>query len=171
MQVIKIRFKETKMKIQKAYIIIGLIVAFAAFFELTAHADELDQTTILTFSQPIQIPGRVLPAGTYVFKLASSDSDRNLVEVFNSDQTHLYGTFQTMPSERQEPTDDTAITFAKQSGGNPEALLKWFYPGSLTGHEFAYSSRQEKELAQDKQQTVVASRQPTSSSEPAGMGN
>src|SRR6201988_4913628 len=84
MQVIKIRFKETKMKIQKAYIIIGLIVAFAAFFELTAHADELDQTTILTFSQPIQIPGRVLPAGTYVFKLASSDSDRNLVEVFNS---------------------------------------------------------------------------------------
>jgi hypothetical protein len=76
-----------------------------------------------------------------------------------------------MPTERQEPTDDTAITFAEQSGGNPEALLKWFYPGRLTGHEFAYSNRQEKELAQDKQQTVVASRQPTSSSEPAGMGN
>ena len=159
------------MKIQKTYIIIGLIMAFVAFFELTAHADELDQTTVLTFSQPIQIPGRVLPAGTYVFKLASSDSDRNLVEIFNSDQTHLYGMFQTIPSERREPSDNTAITFAERSGGNPEALLKWFYPGSLTGHEFEYSSRQEKELAQERQQTVVASRQPTAISEPAGIGN
>jgi hypothetical protein len=60
------------MKIQKTYIIIGLIIAFAAFFELTAHADELDQTTILTFSQPVEIPGQVLPAGTYVLKLAST---------------------------------------------------------------------------------------------------
>jgi hypothetical protein len=159
------------MKMQKTYIIIGLIIAFAAFFELTAHADELDQTTILTFSQPIQIPGRVLPAGTYVFKLANSDSDRNIVEIFNSDQTHLYGMFQTIPAERREPSDDTAITFAERSGGNPEALLKWFYPGSLTGHEFEYSSRQEKELAQERQQTVVASRQPTAISAPTGMGN
>jgi hypothetical protein len=159
------------MKIQKTYIIIGLIIAFAAFFELTAHADELDQTTILTFSQPIQIPGRVLPAGTYVFKLASSDSDRNLVEIFNSDQTHLYGMFQTIPAERREPTGDTVITLAERSGGNPEALVKWFYPGSLTGHEFEYSSRQEKELAQERQQTVVATRQPLAISEQTGMGN
>jgi hypothetical protein len=158
------------MKIQKTYIIIGLIIAFAAFFELTAHADELDQTTILTFSQPIQIPGRVLPAGTYVFKLASSDSDRNLVEIFNSDQTHLYGMFQTTPTERREPKGDTVITFAEGSGRSPEALLKWFYPGSLTGHEFEYSPRQEKELAQDRQQTVVVGQQPTSS-EPSEMGN
>jgi hypothetical protein len=159
------------MKIQKTYIIIGLIIAFAAFFELTAHADELDQTTVLTFSQPIQIPGRVLPAGTYVFKLASSDSDRNLVEIFNSDQTHLYGMFQTIPAERREPTGDTVITLAERSGGNPEALVKWFYPGSLTGHEFEYSSRQEKELAQERQQTVVATRQPAAISEQTGMGN
>ena len=65
------------MKIHKTYIIIGLIVAFAAFFELTAHADELDRSTILNFSQPIQAPGQVLPAGTYLFTLTSSDADRN----------------------------------------------------------------------------------------------
>jgi hypothetical protein len=159
------------MKIQKTYIIIGMVIAFAAFFELTAHADELDQTTILTFSQPVQIPGRVLPAGTYVLKLASNASDRNLVEIFNSDQTHLYGMFQTMPTERRDPTDHTSITFAEEGGGNPEALLKWFYPGRLTGHEFVYSSQQEKELAQDRQLTVVASQKPASNSEPAGMGN
>lgn len=158
------------MKIQKTYIIIGLIIAFAAFFELTAHADELDQTTILTFSQPVEIPGQVLPAGTYVLKLASTASNRDLVQIFNSDGTHLYGMLETIPTERRNSTDHTSITLAEQRDGNPEALLKWFYPGRLTGHEFVYSSRQEKELAQDRQQTVVGS-QPTSNSEPAGVGN
>ena len=159
------------MKIHKTSIVIGLIVAFAAFFELTAHAGELDQSTILTFSQPIQVPGQVLPAGTYLFTLTSSDADRNLVQIFNSDHTHLYGMFHTIPTERRSSTGDPAITFAEQGSGNPDALLKWFYPGCLTGHEFVYSSRQENELARDTQETVVARKQPTSNSEPAGMGN
>ena len=159
------------MKIHTTYIIIGLIVAFAAFFELTAHADELDQSTILTFSQAIQVPGRVLPAGTYLFTLTSSDADRNLVQIFNSDHTYLYGMFQTIPTERRSSTDDPAITFAEQGSGKPNAILKWFYPGRLTGHEFLYSSRQEKELARDTQETVLARQQRTSDSEPAGMGN
>jgi hypothetical protein len=144
------------MTIRKTYIIIGLIITFAAFFELGAHADELDQTTILTFNQPIQIPGQVLPAGTYVFRLANSDSDRDLVQVFGSDQTHLYATFQTVPTERQNPTDDTSITFAQQGAGNPDGLLKWFYPALLTGHAFVYSKQEENELAQERQQVVVA---------------
>jgi len=160
-----------KMKIHTTYIIIGLIIAFAAFFEVAAHADEFNQSTTLTFSQPVQIPGQLLPAGTYLFKLANSDSDRDMVQIFSSDQTHLYATFQTIPTERQIPTDDTSITFAEQSGGEPEVLLKWFYPGSLTGHEFVYSKQREKELAQDRQQTVVANQRPTSNADSAGMGN
>ena len=38
----------------------------------TAYADEWDQKTIFTFSAPVEIPGQVLGAGTYVFKLADS---------------------------------------------------------------------------------------------------
>ncbi|MGI9071033.1 MAG: hypothetical protein ACR2JB_06850 [Bryobacteraceae bacterium] len=51
------------------------------------------QVAIVTFSSPVEIPGQVLEAGTYVFKLAHSESDRDLVQVFNKDETHLYGTF------------------------------------------------------------------------------
>jgi hypothetical protein len=157
-------------KIHKTYIIIGLIIALAAFFELTAHADELDQTTILTFSQPIEIPGRVLPAGTYVFKLANSDSDPNLVQIFSSDQTHLYATLQTIPTERSTSPDHTAVTFAEQGSGNPDVLLKWFYPGRLTGHEFVYSKAQEKNIAHERQ-VVEVNHQPMSNSHPAQVGN
>jgi Protein of unknown function (DUF2911) len=144
------------MKIQKGYIIVGLIIAFALFFELAAHADELDLNTTITFSQPVQVPGQVLPAGTYVFRLADPADTQNIVQIFNSDRTVLYATLQTIPAERRQPTDDTAVTLAKQGPGKPHALLKWFYPARKTGNEFVYSKQEEKALAQDTQQTVVA---------------
>src|SRR3989449_3954040 len=105
------------MKINLRYIAVGMIIAFTLLFELAAHADESNQATTITFSQPIQIPGQILPAGTYSFKLLDSNSDPNVVQIFNSDQTHLYATLQTVATERQDPTGDTAITLAEQGGG------------------------------------------------------
>ena len=158
------------MKINKRYIAVGMIIAFTLLFELAAHADESDQATTITFNQPIQIPGQVLPAGTYSLKLLNNNSDQNVVQIFNSDQTHLYATLQTIATERREPTGDTVITLAEQGGGKPDALLKWFYPGLDTGHEFVYSGQQEKQLAQDTQQTIVANQSTNANSE-MGAGN
>lgn len=143
------------MKTNKAYFLIGLIIASALFFEVAAHADEYDQTTKLTFSQPVQIPGKTLPAGTYLFKLANM-SDRHIVQVFNSDGMVLYATLMAIPTERREATGQSVVTFAEQGNGQPEALLKWFYPGETTGNEFVYSKQVEQQLAQDRQQTVEA---------------
>jgi Protein of unknown function (DUF2911) len=158
------------MKINKSYIAIGLIIALSLFFGLAAHADEADESTTITFSQPIQIPGRVLPAGTYVFKLASTD-DLNAVQVFNADRTVLYANLQTIATDRPEPADHTVVTLAEQGAGQPDVLLKWFYPGRETGKEFLYPQQKEKELAQDKQQTVMATRPTVSNSDATGAGN
>jgi hypothetical protein len=158
------------MKINKSYIAVGLIIALSLFFGLAAHADETDESTTITFSQPIQIPGRVLPAGTYVFKLLAGTDDLNVVQVFNADRTVLYATVQTIPTERQEPTGHTVVALAEQGAGQPDALLKWFYPGGETGNEFLYPDQKEKELAQDKQQTIVADQPTVSNSDAAGAG-
>jgi hypothetical protein len=159
------------MKINKAYIAVGLIIAFTLIFELAAHADEFDQSTTITFNEPMQIPGQVLPAGTYLFKLASRDSDLNTVQVFNADRTVLYATLQTIATDRQEPTGDVVVALAEPGAGQPDALLKWFYPGLETGHEFVYPNQKEKELAQDKQQTIVANHPTVSDSDANGAGN
>ena len=37
-----------------------------------ASADDFDQKTVFTFSGPVEIPGQVLSAGTYVFKRESA---------------------------------------------------------------------------------------------------
>jgi hypothetical protein len=154
------------MKIHKSYIAVGMIVAFALFFEIAAHADLGDQATEITFNQPIQVPGQVLPAGTYLFKLLNGDN-LDVVQIFNSDRTHLYATLETIPSETRKVPDDTTVTLVEQGAGQPDVLLTWFYPGNETGHEFIYSNQLEKQIAQDKQQNVVAN-QPAAASEAGG---
>jgi hypothetical protein len=159
------------MKTNKGYIILGLLIALTLFFELAAHAQPMDRSTRLTFSEPIQIPGEVLPAGTYLFRLADGDSGQHVVQIFNADGNIPYATVLTIATERPYPTGDIAVTLAEQGAGNPDALLKWFYPGRVTGNEFLYSKQKEKELAQDKQQTVLADQGKEPNSDITGAGD
>jgi hypothetical protein len=159
------------MKINKGYIVAGLMIAFALCFELAAHADESDEATTITFSQPIQIPGMALPAGSYLFKLANPNSDPSVVQVFNAAGTVLYATLQTISTERPKPAGDTVVTFAKQGAGQPEALRNWFYPGRDIGVEFLYPNQQEKEIDRDKQQTILAGHSTVSEPDTARAGN
>jgi len=103
-----------------------------------ATADESNQKTSFTFSGPVEIPGQLLQAGTYVFKLADSGADRDIVQVFNKDETHLYGTFLAVADQRLRPAGKPIITFEEAPAGSPEAVKAWFYPGDTFGHEFVY---------------------------------
>lgn len=154
------------MRINKLYIVLGLVIAFGLFFELAAHADEVNERTTITFSAPVQIPGQVLPAGKYVFEQADPDADLDLVRIFSADRSVLYATLQTVPADRKDAAD-TAIVLAKPEGAQPEMLVKWFYPGRLTGHEFVYSKQQEQELAHATRE-IFGGDQPMPSSEAAG---
>jgi hypothetical protein len=160
-----------KMRISKLYIAVGMIIALVFLFEITAHADDFDQTTIMTFSDAIQIPGQVLPAGTYMLKLIDGNSDRNIVQIFNANGTVLYATLQTVAAERAKPADSTVVTLAGPGAGQPDVLVNWFYPGDVTGHEFLYSSQKEKELAQATKRTIVTDQSNNTNSDSAGGGN
>jgi len=158
------------MKISKLSMIAGFIIAFTLIFELAAHADELNQSTKISFSEAVQVPGRVLPAGNYQFKLAS-DPSRNIVQIFNADGTELYATVQTIPTERAREADGTSITLAQRPDGKPDAIVTWFYPGMQAGHEFLYSKPEETELTQDAKQTFVGEHGMMVSSSTSEAGN
>jgi hypothetical protein len=146
---------DKQMKFSKLSMIAGFIIAFALIFELTAHADEENQMTKISFSEAVQVPGTVLPAGTYQFVVARNESNQNIVQIFNAAGTKLYATVQTVPAERGKEAYGTSITLAQRPDGQPDALVTWFYPGNDTGHEFLYSKQEEKELTQDAKQTLV----------------
>jgi len=110
----------------------------AAWFTPTTRADEWDKLTTLTFNEPVEIPGQVLPAGAYVFRLLDSPSDRNIVQIFTEDQKHLLATILAISDYRLDPTDKTVVTFEERAAGLPQAIHTWFYPGDNSGFEFVY---------------------------------
>jgi hypothetical protein len=113
-----------------------------------AHAAQTrDNKTTLTFSQPVEIPGHVLPAGTYVFRLADSLSDRHIVQVFNADGSRIIATVLAINNYRLTATNKTVISFNEVPRGSPEAIRAWFYPGNNFGQEFVYPKRRAVELA------------------------
>jgi hypothetical protein len=130
----------------------GILAAFTPL----AKADEWNQETVFTSKVPFEIPGQVLPPGTYVFKLLDTIVDRDVVQVFNKDKTHVYGTFLAIPDYRLKPTGKTIITFEERAAGAPEAVRAWFYPGVNYGHEFVYPKMKAVELAKSNRQPVAS---------------
>jgi len=115
---------------------------------LSAGNDVWNKKTTLTFSQPFEIPGgQVLPAGTYVFKLLDSPYDRDIVQIFNEDQTHVYATILAIPNYRLRAPQDTVMRFEERESGSPQAIKAWFHPGSKAGQEFVYPKARAVELA------------------------
>lgn len=121
-----------------------------------AKADEWNQRTIFTFKEPVEIPGQVLSPGTYVFKLMDSMADRNVVQVFNKAESHLYATILAIPDYRLKPTGKTVITFEERAAGSPEAVRAWFYPGDDYGQELVYPKAKAVELARASNQPVAS---------------
>jgi hypothetical protein len=127
---------------------VALALSALAFASVgNARADEFDKKTSITFSQPVEIPGRVLPAGTYVFKLADSMTDRHIVQVFTADESQIVATLLAIPDYRLTTTDQTVITFDEVVAGAPEAIRAWFYPGHSIGQEFVYPKSRATQLA------------------------
>jgi hypothetical protein len=104
------------------------------------RADESDRKTIVTVNQPIQVPGKVLPAGTYVFKLLDSNN-LTLVAIYDADQMHLITTVQGIPDVRTETPDKAILQLEERASGQPEALKAWFYPGDNFGVGFVYPTQ------------------------------
>jgi len=141
-----------------AMIFSGLALVALAFPPGT-KADEWNKKTTMTFSAPVEIPGvgaQVLPAGTYVFKLLDSQSNRHIVQIFNERGDHVYATILAIPNYRLKSTDETVMTFRERAAGEPEALRAWFYPGNNWGQEFVYPKRRAIELARITNLPVLA---------------
>jgi LPXTG cell wall anchor motif len=137
------------------------LVLVAAVFPPVAKADDWNRKTTITFSGPVEIPGvhlkgwAVLPAGTYVFKILDSNSERHIVQIFSQDEKTVYATILAIPNYRLKATDKTVVTFNERPAGEPEALHAWFYPGRNWGEEFVYPKARAIELAKTTKTPIL----------------
>ena len=128
---------------QKKGVVLLTITAILLVLSLSsrAKADDWDKKTIVTFDQDVEIPGQVLPAGTYVFKLLRNASARSVVQVWSGDESQILASLITIGDTYPNP-DGKPYFVLDMSGtdeGFPPAIVSWFFAGSNDGRDFIYS--------------------------------
>jgi hypothetical protein len=132
--------------IMRNFRIATLLLSVLLIMAGVISADQQNKKTVFTFKDSVQVPGQVLPAGTYVFKLANSDANRHIVQIYNQDETKLITTILAVPNYQLTPSGETIITYAKAPANQPVALEAWFYPGDNFGQQFLYPESMASEL-------------------------
>jgi hypothetical protein len=150
----KVEIKMKHFGLTRAAISGGLFLA--AFIAPAVHADEWDKKTTLTFSDPVQVPGMTLPAGTYVFRLADTTADRAVVQIFNKNEDHIFTTLLAIPNYRLITPEKTIITFYEATSGQPQPVKAWFYPGDNFGRQFVYGKSEAAMMAGAANETVLS---------------
>jgi hypothetical protein len=138
------------MSLTKQFVASVCGLMLAALVVATVQAQGLpNQKTYFTFSKPVELPGGVmLPAGKYTFKLADTSGSRDVVQVFNEDESKILAMFLTVSAQRAEVAEDSVITFAEAPASAPQPVRFWYYPGRRDGHEFVYPMDQARRIAQ-----------------------
>jgi hypothetical protein len=142
------------MKPFKALLGLFAVTLLGATVLPSALADSWNKKTVVTFSQTVEVPGKILPAGTYTFQLLDSLSDRHIVQIFNADGSQIIATILAINNYRLQPTGETVMKFGERPGDSPEALRAWFYPGDNFGQEFAYPKTEAMQIASTTHQQV-----------------
>jgi hypothetical protein len=120
----------------------------------TAQDFNTNERTFLTFSAPVELPGITLQPGTYLFRLADSQSNRHIIQVLSQDEKQIHATILAIPAERLEVTGENVVTFKETAEGRTPAVQYWYYPGDKIGHEFLYPKDQAMRIAERTGVTV-----------------
>jgi LPXTG-motif cell wall-anchored protein len=159
------------MKNVKAVLSLLAVTLLGATVLPSAHADTWNKKTVVTFSQDVEVPGKILPAGTYTFQLLDSNSDRHIVQIFNADGTQIIATILAINDYRLQPTGDNVMKFSERPGDSPEALRAWFYPGDNFGQQFVYPKSESERPSRLNHVRLTAAGNMANSAQPTAPSN
>ena len=134
-------------------------VALLALTTTPANAQPLDKRVVFKFSGPVTLPGRTLPAGTYLFRVPTPN--RNIVQVLNADGTKIYGTFFAISAYATVRPEKPEVRFMETASTMPHAIRTWWYPADSTGFEFIYPKEQATLLAKGARESVLTTKAET----------
>jgi outer membrane protein OmpA-like peptidoglycan-associated protein len=138
------------MNVYRKIMLVALLTAVMATLTPKARAQMLEETMKVTFSGPVELPGEVLPAGSYIFELLDSG---HFTRILSEDRTQVYATLATIPRERTEAQAEATVILGDSQKTGLEKVEAWFFPGDSTGSEFVYKS---SEKIADKTAAILA---------------
>ena len=135
--------------------VLGLAL-FAGTVVPYVQAQDFNKQTKIKFSHAVEIPGQVLPAGSYTFTQSGSIGGRTVVQIWNEDKSNPITTVLAITNYRLKPARGTFIEFHERPTGSPQALKAWFYPNDNYGVEFVYPKQEALRIAQANNEDVPA---------------
>jgi len=126
------------MKVIRILLLSAFVIACSAMFGTKAKADDWDNKAYLTFLRPVEIPGKVLPAGTYEFKMVVPG---RVAQVSSVDETEVFGLFFTISTTRDTHVflPGAAQLEARDNGSVKwDRVIAWFGAGQTDGEELVY---------------------------------
>jgi hypothetical protein len=127
------------MRLRLSLVLIALTVTAALLLlPSSAPGDDWNRLTTAVFDHPVRIPGHVLQPGIYVFKLAEISGERNVVQIWNADQTFLHASIMGFPQYVNAEPKEELFIFEQEQKNGPATLKSWFHEGNRTGVRFIY---------------------------------
>ncbi len=150
------------MKRLTSWIAVGLCTALIGFtFAAKANARNTDEAAMLRLTEPLDVGGRILQPGDYHLKIVAGRLDRNLLQVWNADDTKLFATLLTVPHPEGPAgvqVSESRYVYYPASAGHITALRTWFAGTTPRsgGHDIVYPKQRAAELAALVAEPVVA---------------
>lgn len=116
----------------------ALVLAGSGLMAGVARADAPAKSTAISIETPTQVPGSVLPAGTYMFKNSGSRSGWNVVQIYNHDGSALVTTVLAYPNPKVAANGQTVIIYPANGAGTIPTMEGVVLAGESTVEQLAY---------------------------------
>ena len=127
------------MKTTKSGWLLGIIcLVMASIAGPAVRADDPAQQATVTIQSPEQVPGSVLPAGTYMFRKTGAQSGWVIVQVYSKDGSALVTTILAYPNAKVASNGQNFVVYPANGSGTIPAMEGIVFTGDSTVEQFAY---------------------------------
>ena len=127
------------MKMTKSGLLLGVVCLVAgSVVSSVARADDSAQQATVTIQSPEQVPGSVLPAGTYMFKKTGAQSGWVIVQIYSKDGSALVTTILAYPNAKVASNGQNFVVYPANGSGTIPAMEGIVFTGDSTVQQFAY---------------------------------
>jgi len=135
-----------------------LVTAFALLIAAPGAFAQIEETSTLPVTEPLDIGGTVLQPGTYTISVLKRGDDNRVVVM--DQQGNAVATVLTIPHqlEPNEEVPNTTFVYFPAGEGMPRALRTWFppNPASRVGRDIVYEADRARQLARLASSNVPA---------------
>jgi hypothetical protein len=136
---------------------LGTFVALVAA-PAPAFAQSDRENSTFTVTEPIDVGSFTLQPGTYLIKVVTLESNRNMIQVTNEDQTKVFASVLATPHHLtvDEAAPASRYIYYAAGPGQRKALRTWYARDTTNGQDIIYPKQRAIEIAAVTKAPVIA---------------